>query len=419
MKRSASPSLRASKRARRAPIRTPQTMAQRLALLTPEELAAAETARLVTKLKVLQAKSAKESQTRGPKRDTHFYMSDPFSYETRDPDGLVTLVQVAQDDMFIFLVENVLFRLPRPPLVAHSELFANMFTFPPQPDVGPEGRSNDRPIVLHGMRAEGMRQFVNWWIAGEQGHVYPFSRLAHLLQFAHQAGAHDIYFWAASALDCYNITRHQPWHYNLWDERVCLSPSDPSRSLCANNRLPITGEYINTTAFFALTSFDSPDDTFPMVYTAATLLWGDGMDLDSFDWKRRISRAEALCVLDMAISAGIDVAFLPGALGSVVISGKLSVDEAAWLMRNEQGDATDVAEAVKYGVEAILADDSSKMLGPGALLVGRLKRALDFWAYCRRHDGEAIHGMMDAIIRVMWPAPNETSEGWEMMCVQP
>ena len=53
----------------------------------------------------------------------------------------------------------------------HSELFANMFTFPPPPGQEPEGRSDERPIIIHGMRVEGMRQFVNWWI---DGYVSPF-----------------------------------------------------------------------------------------------------------------------------------------------------------------------------------------------------------------------------------------------------
>ncbi|KZV64883.1 hypothetical protein PENSPDRAFT_150147 [Peniophora sp. CONT] len=171
MKRSASPtpSLRRSKRSKRPPTRTPQTVAERLAQpdqQSPDELIALGKQRLIAKLAVLQRKAERESRMRTPKRDTEFYLSDPFFYETRDPSGTSASVEVAHEEMLIFLVENTLFRLPRPALVAHSELFANMFTFPPPPDETSEGRSDERPIVLHGMHAEGMRQFVYWWIDG-------------------------------------------------------------------------------------------------------------------------------------------------------------------------------------------------------------------------------------------------------------
>ena len=116
MKRSPSPDLRRSKRLKRAPARTPQTVAEQLAELptwarrtprSPEELAAAETAKLAAKLQMAQRRMARESQGRRVERDAAFYLSDPFSYKMRNSEGLVTVVDVARDEMFVFKVRTV------------------------------------------------------------------------------------------------------------------------------------------------------------------------------------------------------------------------------------------------------------------------------------------------------------------------
>ncbi|KAG2134781.1 hypothetical protein DEU56DRAFT_888374 [Suillus clintonianus] len=52
-----------------------------------------------------------------------------------------------QDELSVFLVDGVLFRVHRFFLQRESDVFRTMFVCPPTQD-GPEGQSDDRPIVL-------------------------------------------------------------------------------------------------------------------------------------------------------------------------------------------------------------------------------------------------------------------------------
>ncbi|KAH7928354.1 hypothetical protein BV22DRAFT_1005071 [Leucogyrophana mollusca] len=52
-----------------------------------------------------------------------------------------------QDEMSVFLVEGVLFRVHRYFLQRDSDVFRTMFVCPPTEE-GPEGRTDERPIVL-------------------------------------------------------------------------------------------------------------------------------------------------------------------------------------------------------------------------------------------------------------------------------
>ena len=115
MKRSPSPDLRRSKRLKRPPARTPQTVAEQLAELpswarltplSPEDLAAAETVKLAAKLKMAQKRMTRELQGLRVERDATFYLSDPFSYKMRNSEGIVTVVHVARDEMFVFKVRT-------------------------------------------------------------------------------------------------------------------------------------------------------------------------------------------------------------------------------------------------------------------------------------------------------------------------
>lgn len=236
----------------------------------------------------------------------------------------------------------------------------------------------------------------------ERGHVYAFSHLVPLLQFAHLSGAHDVYWWAARALEGYHITRRPPWRTPEY-LHANPGPPDPDRALCANNRLHITEKNVYSSELANIAGYPLPDHAFTVDLSPETLVYDDYKDLDDFCWEHRISRAEAIHVLEMVIDAGIDVAFFPGALGSVVISGTLSVDEKARLMKSEKGDAKAIVDSVQWTPDG--RDDSQGVLGPGGQLVKRLNQALNFWEYCTRLEGETTYGMLGSVIRVLWPAP--------------
>jgi len=72
-----------------------------------------------------------------PTRDEAFYMS-----------------------FIVFKVENVLFKVPRRAFEEHSDVFRAMFTLPPGQETGIDGLSDDRPLLLEGIKRDDFRSFL-------------------------------------------------------------------------------------------------------------------------------------------------------------------------------------------------------------------------------------------------------------------
>ncbi|KAI0061118.1 hypothetical protein BV25DRAFT_794140 [Artomyces pyxidatus] len=65
-----------------------------------------------------------------------------------------------QGEMTIFLVGRSLFRIPRSMLEAESEVFKDMFSYPPPPE-GAQGDSDENPIVVPDVQAETFSNIVD------------------------------------------------------------------------------------------------------------------------------------------------------------------------------------------------------------------------------------------------------------------
>jgi len=68
-----------------------------------------------------------------------------------------------QDGNIVFLVENHLFRVHRHFFVRESAVFSDMLSIPAPPDTVVEGDSDDKPIVLDGVKSNDFRSLLWMW----------------------------------------------------------------------------------------------------------------------------------------------------------------------------------------------------------------------------------------------------------------
>ncbi|KAH8117107.1 hypothetical protein DFH11DRAFT_1152839 [Phellopilus nigrolimitatus] len=62
--------------------------------------------------------------------------------------------------LLVFKVEDCLFRVPQQGFESQSEVFKTMFTLPSGEDTEQDGCSDDRPLVLEGIKADDFRAFL-------------------------------------------------------------------------------------------------------------------------------------------------------------------------------------------------------------------------------------------------------------------
>jgi len=60
----------------------------------------------------------------------------------------------------VFLVEDHLFKVPARNFITESEVFETMFKLPQNPDIAPDGLSDDQPLRLEGVKKDGFRQLL-------------------------------------------------------------------------------------------------------------------------------------------------------------------------------------------------------------------------------------------------------------------
>ncbi|VDC03385.1 unnamed protein product [Peniophora sp. CBMAI 1063] len=342
--------------------------------LTPKER---EKAALVAALSAARARHAEEQKQlaeSAPRRDSVFYLQDAGDFKRRGECSIKT----KKADMFVFLAEGTLFRLPRSALVKHSNLFADMFAVPPPKGESAEGRSDGHPIVLYDMKAEGLRCFIRY-VQGTDNSDRRAEQL-HMLTFAHRAAAHAAYENASQCLYRAEATRRPPW----------ASGSN-----------------------------------------------GYDKYMETFNWQNLTSRESAIELLDAALESGFDLAFFPGALATLVCNEEpLTMEEKAAFMRRDPPELDDNAFSFLYedehsndslegSSESDSYDSSDEAdrhnIGKGAQLIRNLERARTMWSYCTRIAGEGIHerGRLGVVLRTVWVPPTERSSGWEVLCIHP
>ncbi|KAG1888405.1 hypothetical protein F4604DRAFT_1674745 [Suillus subluteus] len=76
-----------------------------------------------------------------------------------------------QDELSVFLVDGVLFRVHRFFLQRESDVFRTMFVCPPTPD-GPDGISDDKPIVLPEVTVAEFEGLLKFLYDGYASHTY-------------------------------------------------------------------------------------------------------------------------------------------------------------------------------------------------------------------------------------------------------
>ncbi|KZV64891.1 hypothetical protein PENSPDRAFT_756904 [Peniophora sp. CONT] len=451
---SPAPALRTSKRQRVAPNRTPQVITpanlptqQRKATKavkrhkpTPEEIAEEERVQLVSALTdAKDVLAAKRTELCGPpRRDAELYLLDSCTYGAQ---GEGPPVELSSDDMIVCKAENTLFRLPRSALIDVAQLFADMFAIPFPPGEDVDGKSDERPIVLHGLTAQGFRQAMINRLHGEGNAAGTPPEILQLLVFAHRTGAYDLYEQAAmlfanhfvspippwahdttSSVECHK--RHRPRDYDLncfsrpqcYDREHCIKQL-PSYSH-PDDKKDGDGSSTVASAFYRCPDDDSDE-----------LTWGwynDHFDGPSQSVGPILSMPTAIELLDTALALGIDEAFFPGALAALfTVKGALTPMAVAQLTCQDEGSPLTIAELVAPQQDELQRDsfkepDSVKgQTGKGTQLVRRLRRAERLWAYCNRVKGEATWGMLNTVIRTVWDAPNENTEGWVFMCEKP
>jgi len=68
-----------------------------------------------------------------------------------------------KDGNIIFLVENDLFRVHRHFFIRESAVFRDMLSLPASPDTEVEGDSDDKPIILEGIKSSDFRALMWMW----------------------------------------------------------------------------------------------------------------------------------------------------------------------------------------------------------------------------------------------------------------
>ncbi|KLO13797.1 hypothetical protein SCHPADRAFT_827519 [Schizopora paradoxa] len=106
-----------------------------------------------------------------PVRDESFYMS-----------------------FIVFKVENMLFKVPRRPFEEHSDVFRAMFTLPPGSQTETDGLSDERPLILQGIKCDDFRPFLKALYPPCIGEVIQLSEpeWASVLSLAHMWAFHRI-----------------------------------------------------------------------------------------------------------------------------------------------------------------------------------------------------------------------------------
>ena len=87
-------------------------------------------------------------------RDDKFYLT-LTTFEVR----LLIFIITSLADMYGYKVEGVLFRVPRDPFEAGSDVFKGMFALPPT-DALEDGVSDKKPLVLHGISSRDFRALL-------------------------------------------------------------------------------------------------------------------------------------------------------------------------------------------------------------------------------------------------------------------
>ncbi|VDC03386.1 unnamed protein product [Peniophora sp. CBMAI 1063] len=443
---SPTPALRTSKRQRVKPARTPQVVSNstppprkpkpaKAPKLTPEEAAEKEREELVAAITQAQSEFQEErAKTHGaPYRDAELYLQDPYMYR---PLGEGEPTELSGDEMIVCMAENVLFRLPRPALIDVAQLFADMFSIPFPPGEDVDGRTDDHPVVLHGIGAEGLRQAIGYQLTG--GARDTCHACVHMLVFAHRTGGYDLYEQTALLLANNFVTLEPPW------------ARQPRRAYCgqyhSQPRQPYGSIglqcYDNKHCIKDIASHPHPDDK-PEPDKTSTVddafypeCHSDKSDDLTWGWYNNhyagpkgglpLGALSAIDVLVTAFELGIDVRFFPGALVAIIHPGEfLTPQMVARLTRMDDDSPLAIADCIMTHRNRIEegSDEEPEVsvarIGQGSQLVHQLHRAIKLWKYCTRLKGEGTWGMLNTVIRTVWDAPNENSDGWIFMCEKP